>query len=145
MRSRSSLCVLALLLIAGSASPAYSQSTDQNVEAAQEAAQEWMALVDADEYEASWSEAAEFFKAQLTAEQWAQQVQQARGALDALQDRSLIAARHTTSLPNAPEGEYVIAQYRATYGSEPLIETVTLMQEESAWRVIGYYIQPEGQ
>ncbi len=121
------------------------QSNEEAVEAAKAAAQEWLALLDADEYEATWEEAATFFKSKVSAEQWTAQVRQAHSSLDSLRSRSLVAARYTTSVPNAPEGEYVIAQYRATYGEQETVETVSLKKDEKEWRVAGYFVKPAGQ
>ena len=78
-------------------------------------------------------------------EQWGRQVKQAHGPLGSFQSRSLVEARYTTSVPNAPEGEYVIAQYRATYGSEELVETVSLKKEQREWAVFVYLIRPNQQ
>jgi hypothetical protein len=143
---RSSLFIgglLALLLIAPRSLPA--QSNEQAVEAAKEAAQEWFALLDADKYEATWEEAATFFKSKVTAEQWAAQVRRAHAALDSLRARSLVAARYTKSVPNAPEGEYVVAQYRSMYGKKETVETTYLKKDAGTWRVAGYYVKPGGQ
>ena len=142
MRSRFPLLVLAVFFLACTA-PALAQSDD--VDAAKHAAQDWLALIDDDKYEASWSETASIFTSQMTAEQWAAQVQQAHASLGDLASRSLIAARYTETLPNMPKGDYVIAQYRATYGDQPTVETLTLTKDQDAWRVAGYFIQPEEQ
>ncbi|MCS3939677.1 hypothetical protein GGP84_002310 [Salinibacter ruber] len=143
---RSSLFIgglLALFLIAPRSLPA--QSNEQAVEAAKEAAQEWFVLLDADKYEATWEEAATFFKSKVTAEQWAAQVRRAHAALDSLRSRSLVAARYTKSVPNAPEGEYVVAQYRSMYGEKETVETTYLKKDDGTWRVAGYYVKPGGQ
>ncbi|WP_240328280.1 DUF4019 domain-containing protein [Salinibacter ruber] len=143
---RSSLFIgglLALFLIAPRSLPA--QSNEQAVEAAKEAAQEWFVLLDADKYEATWEAAATLLKSKVTAEQWAAQVRRAHAALDSLRARSLVAARYTTNMPRAPEGEYVTAQYRATYGEKDAVETVSLKKDDGAWRVAGYYVKPGGQ
>lgn len=121
------------------------QSHEEDVEEAKQAAQKWLALLDADKLEATWREAASSFRAQIpTAEQWASQVRQAHSSLDSLRDRSLAAARYTTSLPNpnVPEGEYVVTQYRARYGTKTFAETVILTRDEKAWKVVGYFIKP---
>jgi len=54
-------------------------------------------------------------------------------------------ARYTTNMPRAPEGEYVTAQYRATYGEKDAVETVSLKKDDGTWRVAGYYVKPGGQ
>lgn len=143
---RSSLFIgglLALVLVVPR--PLSAQSNEQAVDAAKEAAQEWFALLDADKYEATWEEGATLIKSKVTAEQWATQIRQAHMSLDSLRPRSHVAARYTTSLPNAPEGEYVIAQYEATYGEENTIETISLKKDDGNWRVAGYFIKPRGQ
>ena len=138
------VCVVTLLF-AGAATPALAQSNEAEVDTAKAAAQEWLDLLDANRYEATWETAASMFRAQVTAEQWTQQIQQAHSQLDSLQSRSLVAARYTTSLPNVPEGEYVVAQYRAQYGDTNTVETITLMKDDDAWCTAGYFVQPENQ
>lgn len=137
--------ILLLLAIGLAATPAHAQSNDGQVEAAKAAAAEWIELLDANDYQATWEQAASLLQSQVTADQWANQVRQVHSQLGTLQDRSLIAARYTTSLPNVPEGEYVVAQYRAQYGSQTVIETATLMKDGEAWRVAGYFVRPENQ
>ena len=143
---RSSLFIgglLALLLIAPRPLPA--QSNEQAVEAAKEAAQEWLALLDAGKYETTWEEGATLIKSKMTAEQWAAQVRQAHAALDSLRSRSLVAARYATDIPNAPEGEYVVAQYKSMYGAKETVETTYLKKDDGMWRVAGYFVKPAGQ
>ena len=130
-----------------------SEQEQAYAEEATEAASEWLKLVDAGEYEASWSEAASFFQNQLTAEQWAHLVEQGHNqqGLESFEGRTLIAARYTDSpldqpqmseLPGQVPDEYVAIQYRADYG-KTVIETITLTRDDGDWRVIGYYIRPE--
>lgn len=140
-----SISIFVVLLGAAAPLPLHAQSNEQAVSAAKEAAQEWLALLDADEYEATWEDAASFFKSKLSAEQWRQRIEQAHASLGELQSRSLVAARHTTSVPNAPEGEYVISQYRATYSDKETVETVSLKKEQDTWRIAGYFIRPANQ
>jgi len=136
---------LLMLTVGLAVAPAQAQSNDEKVTAAKEAAAEWIELLDANDYQATWEQAASLLKSQVTADQWANQIQQVHSQFGELQERSLIAARYTTSLPNVPEGEYVIAQYRAQYGNQTLIETATLTKDGDAWRVAGYVVRPENQ
>jgi len=139
------MLVFLLLIIGRATAPAHAQSDDEQVTAAKEAAAEWIELLDAKDYQATWEQAASLLKSQVSADQWASQIQQAHSQLGAMQERSLIAARYTTSLPNVPEGEYVVAQYRAQYGNQTVIETATLTKDGDAWRVAGYFVRPENQ
>jgi len=125
--------------------PTQGQPNDDAVDAAKQAAAAWLDLVDAGAYETSWEEAVSLLKSQITADQWATRIQSVHDQLGAFDERSLIAARYTTSLPNVPEGEYVIAQYRAQYGDTTVVETATLMKEDEAWRIAGYFVRPENQ
>jgi hypothetical protein len=48
-----------------------------------------------------------------------------------------------TDLPGAPDGEYVVYQYKTSYkNKKKAIETITPMKEEDGvWKVSGYYIK----
>ena len=128
--------------------PLCAQSNEQAVETAKQEAQEWLTLFDARRLEATWKEASAFFRSRISAEQWVARIKQTRKrrpVLDSLQSRSLVAARYTTSLPKAPDGEHVVVQYKGTYADEPWVETVTLKKTPDGWRVAGYFVKPQGQ
>lgn len=122
----------------------HAQQNEQAVSAATEAARSWLEVLDADEFRKTWEMASPTFKKQVSGEQWADKVRQAHASLgiDSLRSRTVEDARYRSSVPNAPEGEYVIAQFRATYDQQETTETVTLRREEDGWRVVGYYIKP---
>lgn len=51
-------------------------------------------------------------------------------------------ARYSTTMPGAPDGEYVVLTFEAAYGNKAAAtETVTAMMDGSEWRVAGYYIR----
>ena len=141
--------VIALSILAGLtvASPHVlpAQSNEEAVEDAKQAAQEWLTLFDDGKYKATWKQASSFFQSKIGAEQWTARITQSkerRPVLDSLQSRSVAAARYTESLPQAPDGEYVVIQYRATYADEKWVDTVTLKKESDAWKVAGYVTKP---
>jgi hypothetical protein len=111
--------------------------------AAEAAATKWLSLVDSGRYAESWKEAASLFKKQVTAEQWESAAHNARGPLGKLISRKLSTARYATSLPGAPDGEYVVIQYQSSFeNKKSAVETVTPMKDkDGAWRVSGYYIK----
>jgi len=111
--------------------------------AAVSAAASWLTLVDAGRYADSWKQASSLFKKQLTPEQWDQALHSARTPLGALHSRKLAGARYLTSLPGAPEGEYVVIQYQTDFENKKgAIETVTPMKEkDGSWKVSGYFIK----
>jgi hypothetical protein len=57
--------------------------------------------------------------------------------------RSVKSAEYATSLPGAPDGEYVVIQFSAGFtNKKSAIETVTPMKDpDGKWRVSGYYIK----
>ncbi len=131
------LLILALLLHAIDAG-----ASAEKQRAADQAAGKWLSLVDAGAYDESWRRAASLFKRQIGAAQWQAAVAAAREPLGSMISRTLVAATYTTSLPGAPDGEYVVLQYRCEFEhKKSAIETVTPMQDDGEWRVSGYYIR----
>jgi hypothetical protein len=135
------LATLTAAFVLAAPSPLQAQN-QAAVDSAKQAAQAWLALLDADRYEDTWTEASSFFKSQIGADQWVQRIQGAHSPLDSLRSRSLVAARYTESIPNGPAGAYVIAQYRATYGAQETVETITLKKEQDEWGVASYVVRP---
>jgi hypothetical protein len=60
-----------------------------------------------------------------------------------LTSRSVAAAQYATSLPGAPDGEYIVIQFSTRFtNKKSAIETVTPMKDpDGMWRVSGYYIK----
>ncbi|MGK7873741.1 MAG: DUF4019 domain-containing protein [Xenococcaceae cyanobacterium] len=111
--------------------------------AAVEAAQAWLALVDAEKYSESWETAAEYFKNVVTVQQWEQALTAIRKPLGKVQSRELKSKQFMTELPGAPDGEYVVIQYETSFeNKKSAIETITpMLDKDSKWRVAGYYIK----
>ena len=66
-----------------------------------------------------------------------------RGPLGPVLSREVASAEYTTKLPGAPDGEYVVIQYRTKFQNKAdAIETVTPMRDQDGiFRVSGYYIR----
>jgi hypothetical protein len=122
--------------------PAHAQSSDQHLKA-QAAADSWLALIDAGNSAESWEQAAAFFRAAITKGKWQEAVQAARSPFGRLQQRMFKSAEPATSLPGAPDGQYMVIQYEAKFEHKAkALETVsTQLETDSSWRVIGYFIQ----
>lgn len=115
---------------------------DEKTHAAVAAAKEWLAVVDSKEYKKSWHEAAPFFKAHVKETQWEEQISTVRGPLGKAVSRELIGTQFTTILPGAPEGQYVVIQFKTNFADKPnSVETITPMMADGAWRVSGYFIK----
>ncbi len=116
---------------------------DPKTDEAVQAAQAWLKLVDGGQYAASWSEAAGFFKERVKEEEWIKMVELARKPFGALEERKLLKASYVTSLPGAPDGEYVVIQFQTAFSKKKdSVETITPMKDsDGKWHVSGYYIK----
>ena len=101
--------------------------------------------VDEGKYAASWQEAAELFRNTVEEKKWVQLMKAGRKPLGKLISRKMKSEFYKTSLPDAPEGEYVIIQFATSFENrKKTIETVTpMMDKDGKWRVSGYYINIE--
>ncbi len=135
---------LVLLAIVVSGMLGCRSTSDGDAEtAAVEAAKAWLLLVDSERYEESWEEAAEFFKGAVTRDSWRQSIEAVRRPLGENISRQVKSKRYCTSLPGAPDGEYVVIQFKACFDNKKVaVETVTpMMDKDGKWRVSGYYIK----
>jgi Protein of unknown function (DUF4019) len=103
----------------------------------------WLALADALDTQASWEEAAAFFRSSVTTERWGEQLRAARGPLGPLTTRQLAVEQRLDGLPGAPPGKYAVRQYQSIYNDVmAVVETLTLHREDDGmWRVVGYFIR----
>jgi hypothetical protein len=111
--------------------------------AAVSVAEAWLSLVDKGKYEKSWFEAAQYFKSVVSEDQWEQAIRAVRKPLGKNLSRDFISKSCHTSLPGAPDGEYVVIQFKASFeNKKSAIETITpMMDKDGKWRVSGYYIK----
>lgn len=107
-----------------------------------DAAEQWLTLVDAGDYGEAWEQAASLMKGAVTKDALTESLRQARGMFGALRSRAPSSKTYATSLPGAPDGEYVVIRMDAKFEHKlAAVETVTPMrQPDGAWRVSGYFI-----
>ena len=132
--------LISIFLTVGCESP---KSNPEAEQAAIKAAQDWLALIDGQDYSKSWDEAAEVFKGAVPQEKWVEMAQGVRGPLGVLEAREVKSSKYQTSVPGGPDGEYVIVQFQASFENKrSAVETVTPMREkDGSWRVSGYFIK----
>ncbi|MCX7591122.1 MAG: DUF4019 domain-containing protein [Kiritimatiellae bacterium] len=108
-----------------------------------EAAENWVALVDGAKYAESWKEAAEYFRNAVKQEQWEHAAKAVRKPLGRVISRKMRSATYSTSLPGAPDGEYVIIEFETVFeNKKAAVETVTpMMDKDGKWRVSGYFVR----
>jgi len=142
-RIAASLLALGIL---GTAAFLRATAADQEIDTgpAMEAADAWLAHVDAGRYGQSWQDASQGFRDAVTREKWDQMVSPVRAQTGNLIARKVRSATYTRQLPNAPAGEYVVIIYDTRFERVPhAVETVTPMREsDGTWKVSGYYVKP---
>ena len=107
------------------------------------AADAWLELIDNGEYGKSWEDSAVYFRNEVNKSHWKRQLSAVRKPLGQLISRKLKSSRYLSSLPGAPDGEYVVILYKTSFDNKrSAIETVTPMKEaDGSWKVSGYYIK----
>lgn len=104
-------------------------------------ARDWLALVDAGNWEESWQEAGAFFRQSVTAAEWAAQIRPVREPIGAVQSRELANQQIAESLPGAPAGTYLVMQFDTDFANKPdSVETVVMVDEGGEWGVVGYFV-----
>ncbi|MEI7834977.1 MAG: DUF4019 domain-containing protein [Planctomycetota bacterium] len=108
-----------------------------------QAAEGWLGMVDQEQYDKGWEQAAGLLQRAIAKDKFAEAMRAARGPLGPVVGRKLLSAVPAASLPGAPDGEYVVIQYETEFkNKKQAIETITPMKDkDGAWRVSGYYIK----
>lgn len=135
--------VLTLLLTLLLCASAASQTPQDSEKLAQQSAVSWLALVDTGKYAESWDEAAQFFKEAVTKDQWQGMLHATRDPLGKLVSRTVKSASYKTTLPGAPDGEYVVIQYDTSFeNKQSAVDTVVpMLDKDGRWRISGYFIK----
>ncbi|MGO9147403.1 MAG: DUF4019 domain-containing protein [Desulfomonilia bacterium] len=138
---RRTVCFVVIGLILGTTTVMADESDSQK--AAIASAKEWLSIVDEGKYIESWKESSEYFKQAIKQDQWEQAVRAVRKPLGKLVSRKVLSASYRTSLPGAPDGQYVVIRFNTSFeNKKSAIETVTpKMDKDGMWRVSGYYIK----
>jgi hypothetical protein len=136
------LAFVVVLLAAGSVLSA-EKAAEKPEDAALAAAEKWLKLIDAGDYAKSYDEAAALFKGAMTQEKWRLAVNGARRPLGKVISRKLKSREYTTTVPDAPAGQYVVIQFETAFERRhDTVETVTpMLDPDGSWRVSGYHVR----
>jgi hypothetical protein len=147
MKSRISLVLL--LIVLGVLFLVGSSSADEKAEkAALASSAQWLAIVDKGDYTKSWERTAGIFRTMVTKLEWQMKLDTYRKPLGEVSERKVKSKQYTKTLPNAPEGEYVVLEYETVFkDKQKVTETITsFLEKDGKWKVAGYYITfPPGQ
>jgi len=107
--------------------------------AAAQSAEAWLRLMDNGEYGKAWDESGAPFRNMVARQQWVEGLPKDRAALGKLKSRKLEDVMYRSSMPGAPDGEYVMTRFFADYEKNAKVEEiVSLMYVDGTWRPIGY-------
>jgi hypothetical protein len=136
--------VAALAIFAWVLGPSDAGAANQAaVEQATKAAESWLKLLDSGDYRACYEQASQIVKDHLSEDAFVRQFSAARKPLGAVVSRKLKVAQYATSLPGAPDGQYVVMEYDTSFANKKsATETVApMLDKDGQWRVSGYYIK----
>lgn len=133
----------ALLIAVGIAGPSTGNADEEAVSAARAAVLTWLAIADEGRAHDTWEAAAPLFQAAVSAQDWERSFNAARGPFGDLQTRQETSSSYSTTLPGAPDGEYVVFKFESAFDNKAAaVETVTAMKTaDGSWRVAGYFIR----
>ena len=114
-----------------------------NINEAIDSSNRWLSLVDSNDFGKSWENASELFRNSVSKDDWIKALEGIRTPLGRIIKRDIDSKEYRTSLPGAPEGEYVVITYKTEFENKGnSIETVTPMKDKDGkWRVSGYFIR----
>ena len=108
---------------------------------ARAAALEWLALIDAADYQPAYESEPTRLRAAATQEQFVRSMEGRRAPFGKVLSRSLIGAAFTRKLTGSPDGQYESILFRTSFENKKLAaERVILSYESKQWRVVDYRV-----
>lgn len=113
-------------------------ATPASEQAAIEAAQQFLALLDRDDWTASWQATHKSFQLLNTVDWWADASRKVRGQMGSIQSRELA----TIDFRPAPPNGYWTITFKARYSKKGSVtETLSLASENGGWRVAAIAVE----
>jgi hypothetical protein len=139
MRKYRWICVAMLFLVSVGCG---GKITPEEESAAINKAKAWLVLVDSEDYQASWREAADFLKQNVAEEKWLETMTAVRKPMGSLVSRQVKSTQYRTMMPQALKGKYLIIDYRSSFSNKKsVVESITqMMDDDGNWRVAGYHL-----
>lgn len=133
---------LAVAILAIAICPIVGMAADSVESQAQAADLAWLAMVDQGKYAQSWEAASDFFQSAMKEADWERALDHARTPLGRVVKRKVSTSNYTTSLPGAPDGQYVVTSFSTQFEhkSSAQEKVVAKRGQDGNWRVTGYFI-----
>ena len=124
--------------------PSFSKKIDpQILTAGTEAAEDFLQLIDSEEYEQGWQSSSALMREKIFLEVWNQQIPAMRKKVGALNSREQDSSSLSDWAESAPDGQYLTFKYVSSFEKKAeAIETIILvLEEDDRWRLAGYFIK----
>lgn len=122
--------------------PVAALAADHDTQKATDAAKSWLALIDAKDYAQSWKTASALFRSHVTQAEWVAAAKAALAPLGPVVARNATGAKFTTSLPGAPDGQYVVVTFDTKFANKAAAtETAAMAMEGGTWKDAGYHVR----
>lgn len=134
-----SLALVALSALSGGADApvAAPPATSSAQSPAVAAAQQWLTLVDGEDWSRAWAETGQSFRRNNTVDGWTAAATGVRAKYGMTSGRSLISSEWVPAPPNG----YRIVKFRAMTSKQgEITETLSLAEEDGIWKVVGIVI-----
>ena len=128
--------IFSITLIIGTAMIAHAGDRE-----AMTAAEEWLALVDAGEYNQSWLTANKTLKEQSEKDDWANYLKAIREQSGKVISRKVTRTRTVTQIQGMPDGKYFQVQFEVKFANKSGMERMTVAKEGGGWKVAGYMMR----
>jgi hypothetical protein len=104
---------------------------------------EWLKIIDAGKYKEGWDICSEYLKKAVEKSDFEKSMKGALSPLGKVIKREVLSKKFFKSLPGAPDGEYVVIEFKSVFeNKKEAVETITSMKEKDGkLRVGGYYIK----
>ncbi len=102
--------------------------------------QKWLALLDDQKYEESYTAAGSMFRNEVRHDDWLASLEKFRRPLGSLVSRSASRVDLAKTLPAAPNGDYAIIHYKTSLQNKTITERLTLVLDDGKWQVYAYAI-----
>ena len=141
MKKNVVLVIVASIITLTITTPIKAEETKE--QAAIQTAENWLSIIDTEQYEDSWENGAIFLKNEVSKEQWVSSMNKYRKPLGKMEERKFKSSQYMTDIPDAPDGEYVVIQFDTVFeNKKEAIETITpMLDPDGKWRVAGYFIK----
>lgn len=135
------LVALALLIAAPTQAQSAAGSSTAMTPTPDDRAKQWLMLIDDQNYAAAYRQMGPPALDRENEQDFTTKMAAARQPLGAMSSRTLKDVQLARSLPGVPDGQYAVVRYDSSFARKmAVIEQVTLVSENSAWSVIGYFI-----